>query len=76
MFGNTSHSNQHRLGNITLPVVKDMFYLREGTRRLPPGVKRPGREADYSPSSTDEDKETWVYTSTVPYFFMAKSVIN
>jgi len=29
-----------------------------------PGVKRPGREADHSPPSTSEIKNTWSYTST------------
>jgi hypothetical protein len=35
-----------------------------------PGVKQPGREADYSPTST-EVKKTWIYTSSPPYLFMA-----
>jgi hypothetical protein len=34
------------------------------------GVKRPGREADHSPTSA-EVKKTWIYTSTPPYTFMA-----
>jgi hypothetical protein len=28
------------------------------------GVKRPGREADHSPASSDEVKNAWSYTST------------
>jgi hypothetical protein len=35
------------------------------------GVKRPGREADHSPPSTAEEKNTWTYTSTPQYVFMA-----
>jgi hypothetical protein len=31
-----------------------------------PEVKRPGREADYSPPSRAEDKNAWSYTSTPP----------
>jgi hypothetical protein len=37
---------------------------------LSQGVKRPGREADHSPTSA-EVKKTWVYTSTPPYAFIA-----
>jgi hypothetical protein len=29
-------------------------------------VKRPGREADHSPSSSAEIKNVWSYTSTLP----------
>jgi hypothetical protein len=35
-----------------------------GARSL--GVKRPGREADQSPPSSAEDKNSWSYTSTLP----------
>jgi hypothetical protein len=38
---------------------------------LSPGVKRHGREADYSPPASVEGKKTWIYTSTAPYTFMA-----
>jgi hypothetical protein len=31
---------------------------------LSPGVKRPGREADYSPSASAEVKKMWIYTFT------------
>jgi hypothetical protein len=37
---------------------------------FPPGVKRPGRDADHSPSAGAEVKKIWVYTSTPPYAFM------
>ena len=32
------------------------------------GVKRPGRGADYQPTSTTEVKNEWSYTSTPPSF--------
>jgi hypothetical protein len=38
---------------------------------LSPGVKRPGREADHSPPASAEVKNTWTYTSALPYVFMA-----
>jgi hypothetical protein len=34
------------------------------------GVKRSGREADYSPATSAEVKKTWIYTSTPSYAFM------
>jgi hypothetical protein len=37
---------------------------------LPPGVKRPWREADHSPPASAEVKKMWIYTSTPPYSFM------
>jgi hypothetical protein len=42
----------------------------EYRRALSPGVKRPGREADHSPTNA-EVKNMWIYTSTPPYAFMA-----
>jgi hypothetical protein len=38
---------------------------------FPRGVKRPGREVDYSPPTSAEVKKMWIYTSTPPYVFMA-----
>jgi hypothetical protein len=35
------------------------------------GVKRPGREADHSPPTSAEVENTWIYTCTLPYVFMA-----
>jgi hypothetical protein len=40
-------------------------------RALSPGVKRPGYEADHSPPTSAEVKNTWIYTSTPPYALMA-----
>jgi hypothetical protein len=31
---------------------------------LSPGVKRPGREVDHSPTASAEVKKIWIYTST------------
>jgi hypothetical protein len=41
-----------------------------GTRDFSTGVKRPGGEADYSPPTSAEFKETWIYTSPPPYVFL------
>jgi hypothetical protein len=38
---------------------------------LSPVIKRSGREADHSTPSNAEVKNTWVYTFTPPYVFMA-----
>jgi hypothetical protein len=38
---------------------------------LSPGLKRPGREADFPPPSNAEVKNAWSYTSTLSYFYMA-----
>jgi hypothetical protein len=35
-----------------------------------PEVKRPGREADYSLTTSSEVNNTWLYTSTTPHAFM------
>jgi hypothetical protein len=36
---------------------------------FPPGIKRPGREANHSPPSSAEVKNAWNYTSTPKYVF-------
>jgi hypothetical protein len=41
------------------------------TGALAPGVKQPGREADHSPPTSAKVQNTWIYTSTLPYVFMA-----
>jgi hypothetical protein len=38
---------------------------------LSPEVKRQGREDDHSPPTCVEVKKMWIYTSTLPYAFMA-----
>jgi hypothetical protein len=40
------------------------------------GVKRPGREADHSPPSSAKVKNTWSYTSTPQYVFMAWCLVK
>jgi hypothetical protein len=35
------------------------------------GVKWPGRETDHSYPTSAEVKKTWIYTSALPYVFMA-----
>jgi hypothetical protein len=42
-----------------------------GKGTFSPGVKRPGREVDYSPPTSAEIKKMWAYTSTHTYVFMA-----
>jgi len=39
-------------------------------RRVLPGVKRPGREADHSTPSSAEVKNAWRYTSTPQHVFV------
>jgi len=41
-----------------------------------PRVKWPGHEADHSPPSCAMVKNTWSYTSTPPYVFMARCLIK
>jgi hypothetical protein len=43
---------------------------------LPPWVKWQGREADHSPPASAEVKNTWIYTATPPYAFMAYCLIR
>jgi hypothetical protein len=40
------------------------------------GAKRPGREADHSPPSSPEVKNTWGYTAISPYVFMAWCLVK
>jgi hypothetical protein len=41
-----------------------------------PRVNRPGREADHSPSSSDEVKNAWNYTFTPPYVFVSWCLVK
>jgi hypothetical protein len=43
--------------------------LFNGYRGFSPGIKRPGREADHSPPTSANVKNTWIHTSTPPYAF-------
>jgi hypothetical protein len=42
-----------------------------GTRTLSLEVKQQGREADHSTSTSAKIKKTRIYTSAIPYAFMA-----
>jgi hypothetical protein len=52
------------LGSIHSPIQRERGALS-------PGVKRPGREADHSIPASAEVKKVWIYTSTLPYIFVA-----
>jgi hypothetical protein len=43
---------------------------------LSPGAKRAGREADHSPPTVAEVKNTWTYTSTSPYVFTGTTYLT
>jgi hypothetical protein len=80
-----------RVHAVQVPVVSGIFLLSTPSRlvlgptqppiqcvqgALSPGIKRPGREADHSPPSNAEVKNTWIYTCTPPYAFMAWCLIS
>jgi hypothetical protein len=46
-----------------------------GAGALPPGVKRPGREAEQSPPTSAEVMKMWIYTST-PHTPSWRSVLS
>ncbi|PNF14032.1 hypothetical protein B7P43_G03593, partial [Cryptotermes secundus] len=58
----TSYGLDDRCVGVRVPV---------GSRMLYQGIKRQGREADHSPSSSAEVKKMWIYTSAPTYVFMA-----
>jgi hypothetical protein len=58
-------------GSVVLPTSYPI-----DTGALSPGVKRPGREADYSLPASAELKKMWIYTSIPPYSFMAYCLIG
>jgi len=47
-----------------------------GTGALSPGVKRPGHEANNSPSPSAEVKNAWSYAFTPPYVFMVCCLVK
>jgi hypothetical protein len=47
------------------------FYIQWLRGALPSGIKQPGRETDHSLPTSAEVKNTWIYTSTTLYVFMA-----
>jgi hypothetical protein len=57
---------------LSLPVLRPTQTPIQWVPGAPsPGVKRPRCEADHSPATSAEVKNTWVYTSTLPYAFLA-----
>jgi hypothetical protein len=58
-----STSSRPALGITQLPI-------QWAAEALSPGVKRPGCEADQSPTTNAAIKKMWIYTSTPPYVFM------
>jgi hypothetical protein len=66
--GNFSLHHRIRNGSGAYPASYQMgSFLR---------VKRPGREADYSPPTSAEVKNAWSYTSTPQYVFMAWCLVK
>jgi hypothetical protein len=60
----SSTARPHRLWTL-------LNLLFNGYRRLSPGVRRLGREADNSAPSSAEVKNEWSYISTLPHLFVA-----
>jgi hypothetical protein len=61
---------------LTFPYLPDLLWGPPASRLMCtggtlPGVKRQGRKADHSPSTSAEFKKTWMYTSAPQYAFMA-----
>jgi hypothetical protein len=61
---------------LTSPYFPDMLWgppslLSNDRGRSSQEVKQPGREADLSPPTSTEVKNTSIHTSTPPYVFMA-----
>jgi hypothetical protein len=62
-------------GRISSPNrVKNFLHIvQTGSGVLSPGVKQQGSEADHSPPTSAKVKKMWMYTSTLPYAFMASA---
>jgi hypothetical protein len=61
---------------VRFPVGVRIFFsprppIQRVMEALSPEIKRPGRESDHSTPASVEIKNTWIYTSTPPYVFMA-----
>jgi hypothetical protein len=61
---------------VSMGVVRHPASYPMGTRDFSLGVKRPGREADHSPSSSAEVKNAWNYISTPQYVLMAWCLVK
>jgi hypothetical protein len=58
--------SQKGLGNVSLGSRPTQPPIQCVPEALPLGIKRPGREDDYSPPSSAEIKNAWSYTSNLP----------
>jgi hypothetical protein len=91
MFGiATGHGPDDRGVGVRVPVGSRIFFSTSSRpalgptqppiqwvpKTLSPGVKRTGCEADHSPPTSAERKNTWTYTSTPPYAFMVYCLIS
>jgi hypothetical protein len=69
------HPNLTTINSFDIFLFIEEFWLSLGFIKYhghsSPGVKRPGREVDYSPSYSAEVNNGWSYTSTLPCVFMA-----
>jgi hypothetical protein len=63
--GNFSLHHRVQIGSGAQPVSYPM-----GTGALSLGLKRPGREADHSPTSSAEIKNAWSYTALPQHAFV------
>jgi hypothetical protein len=55
------------MGSLLFPTGSTQPPIQWISKVLPPGIKRPRPEADNSPPSSVEVKNTWSYTSTPQY---------
>jgi len=63
---------RQRFNSLQEPSCPDRLWGPRGNGgALTPGVKRAGREADYSPPSGAEVKKAWIYKATPRNIFMA-----
>jgi hypothetical protein len=60
---------------VSMGAVRHPASYPMGTRDSFPGIKRPGREADHSPSSA-EVENVWSYTPTPQYVLMAWCLVK
>jgi len=71
--GNASGATMESLVHSEPLVVSNSlrYFLTQPPIQWVLGVKRPGHEDNYSPSTNAEFKNAWRYTSTPQYVFMA-----
>jgi hypothetical protein len=64
--------------NKTRIIIKNASIAPEFTQppiKWVPGALSPGREANYSPPTSTDVKNTWMYTSTPQYVFIDIDII-